>query len=156
MRPDAGSGSTEGVGLDERVADLGARFWLPSKPPNGDSAETTPVSPLPVPTVLRSAGEWQTYDSRCLKNSTQTMSLTRLNSVLLAIAATIATGQTPKSSQDLLGEDRTVIDESLHLWCSKADSIWPHASEVRIPMLYIKSDTEYAVGFPNPSLDSCW
>ena len=60
-------------------------------------------------------------------------------SVLRTVASTQAT---------LTVQDAAVVDELYHLWSEKAGRIWPGASETKVPVLYIKSDTEYAIAFP--------
>ncbi len=55
---------------------------------------------------------------------------------------------TPTSN--LSTQDMTVIDELCHLWSAKADNIWPGASKIPVRLIYIKADSEYAIGFaPN-------
>ena len=37
-----------------------------------------------------------------------------------------------------------------HLWSSRADDIWANAGKTRIPVVYVKDNIEYAIGFPEP------
>jgi hypothetical protein len=48
----------------------------------------------------------------------------------------------------LTAQDAAAVDELYHLWSVEAGRIWTGASETKVPVLYIKSDTEYAIGFP--------
>ena len=50
----------------------------------------------------------------------------------------------------LSSSDTAVIEELYHLWFSKADGVWATAARAPIPVIYIKSDFEYAIGFPQP------
>ena len=59
------------------------------------------------------------------------------------LAKTIASPQT-----GMTAHDAAVIEEVHHLWSVEASRIWPGASRTEVPLLYIKSDTEYAIGFP--------
>ncbi|MGI9070268.1 MAG: hypothetical protein ACR2JB_02790 [Bryobacteraceae bacterium] len=64
------------------------------------------------------------------------------------LLATTALARLPPIPDNLSDQDIAVIQELYHLWSTKSESIWPGASKVQIPILYIKSNTEYAIGFP--------
>jgi hypothetical protein len=44
--------------------------------------------------------------------------------------------------------DKALIEEAQNLWLATADHVWPGASGVQAPWLYITADHEYAIGFP--------
>lgn len=46
--------------------------------------------------------------------------------------------------------DLALIEEAYHLWTTQADKIWPGASKLRTPMIYIGETEEYAIGFDHP------
>jgi hypothetical protein len=54
------------------------------------------------------------------------------------------------SSPSLPDRDRILIQEAYNLWSSVAEGIWPGASKVGIPLLYVGTQSEYAIGFPKP------
>jgi hypothetical protein len=66
----------------------------------------------------------------------------------LLVLVTTAVASLPPIPENLSDQDIAVIQELYQLWSSKSESIWPGASKVRSPILYIKRDTEYAIGFP--------
>lgn len=66
--------------------------------------------------------------------------------LLLAITALAGLQSTPENLSD---HDVAVIQELYHLWSSKSESIWPGVSKLHVPILYIKSNSEYAVQFPH-------
>ena len=68
---------------------------------------------------------------------------------LCLLAACLVASQARATASGLLRTDTAVLQEMYHLWSSKVDDIWPTAGKTRIPVIYIKSDTEYAIGFPN-------
>lgn len=62
---------------------------------------------------------------------------------LLCIAA--------KAAEPNLGpQDLALIEEAYHLWATQADRVWPGASQVRTPMIYVGEAEEYALGFGRP------
>src|ERR1035437_8976791 len=44
--------------------------------------------------------------------------------------------------------DRAIIGEAYNLWSCVADGIWPGASAINIPFIYVGEEYEYAIGFP--------
>jgi hypothetical protein len=66
----------------------------------------------------------------------------------LLLATTTLANSSP-IPENLSDQDIAVIQELYYLWSLKSESIWPGASKVQIPILYIKSNTEYAIGFPD-------
>ena len=48
----------------------------------------------------------------------------------------------------LAPRDSVLIAEAYHLWSAVADGIWPGASRMAAPMVYLTDDNEYAIGFP--------
>jgi hypothetical protein len=65
---------------------------------------------------------------------------------LAVVAATQVQPSQPPAG--LSSQDVAVIAEVSNLWSTNAESIWPGASKIRIPILYIKADAEYAIAFP--------
>jgi hypothetical protein len=46
--------------------------------------------------------------------------------------------------------DRAVIEEAYHLWRSLGDGLWPGWTKVRMPVLLVAAEHEFAAGFPKP------
>jgi hypothetical protein len=44
--------------------------------------------------------------------------------------------------------EKAIIGEAYNLWSSRIDSIWPSASKINIPFVYVGEEWEYAIGFP--------
>jgi hypothetical protein len=44
--------------------------------------------------------------------------------------------------------ERVIIGEAYNLWSSRIDSIWPGASKINTPFVYVGEEWEYAIGFP--------
>lgn len=43
-----------------------------------------------------------------------------------------------------------LIEEARRVWATQADKIWPGASKVRPPLIYVGETEEYAIGFTQP------
>jgi hypothetical protein len=52
------------------------------------------------------------------------------------------------SRPQLPPQGKTLIIEAYHLWTEFAETIWPGASSVKAPFVYIDGNYEYAIGFP--------
>ena len=65
--------------------------------------------------------------------------------VLLALSTLSSQEMIPAPSQ----RDQALICEASTLWASASDDIWPAASEVRAPIVFIDPRYEYAVNFPS-------
>ncbi len=56
-----------------------------------------------------------------------------------------------KAADSRLGpREVALIEEAYHLWSTQADRIWPGASGVRAPIVYVGQNDEYAIGFTQP------
>ena len=77
------------------------------------------------------------------------MSIGNPHLVLFFFAIWPAATQTHAVASDFSAADAAVVEEMHHLWVSKADAIWAGAGKSRVPVIYIKADTEYAIGFPD-------
>jgi hypothetical protein len=64
--------------------------------------------------------------------------------VWLALIALPMAGAVPTLSVP----ERAIIGEAYNLWSSRIDSIWPGASKINIPFVYVGEEWEYAIGFP--------
>lgn len=53
------------------------------------------------------------------------------------------------SDDNLSNQDIAVLSEAYNLWSSAGDSIWRGATKISIPVVYVKHDREYAIGFPS-------
>lgn len=60
----------------------------------------------------------------------------------------IADGAPSNSGPNLPPDDRALIAEAYSLWSAVADDIWPGASRVKSPFVYVSKQHEYAIGFP--------
>ena len=67
---------------------------------------------------------------------------------ILFLSSLTCLAQTSNVAPALSREDSIRIAEVYNLWKSVGDSIWPGWTKVPVPMLYITSDYEYAIGFP--------
>jgi hypothetical protein len=76
------------------------------------------------------------------------MKVTGHTLVLLLVAGSVLTRTFASTQTGLTAQDAAAVDELYHLWFVEAGRIWTGASETKVPVLYIKSDTEYAIGFP--------
>jgi hypothetical protein len=67
-----------------------------------------------------------------------------------AIAGCLALhADAPVASVPALSDrNQILIEEAYNLWASVADSIWPGASKVGIPFVFVDAQREYAIGFP--------
>ncbi|MDQ1470224.1 MAG: hypothetical protein QOJ99_1704, partial [Bryobacterales bacterium] len=65
--------------------------------------------------------------------------------VLLLVAFTPAAADS--SDRGLSPRDAAIIEEAYNVWFSVVDGIWPGASQVFAPMVYIGEQYEYAIGF---------
>jgi hypothetical protein len=83
---------------------------------------------------------------------TQEMRVSTQSLVLLLLASSLITKPAASHQVELTVQDAAAIEELYHLWSAEADSVWIGASKTKIPVLYIKSDTEYAIGFPEKVL----
>lgn len=68
--------------------------------------------------------------------------------VLFLLVGGVLTRTVAFTQAGLTARDVAVVDELYHLWLVEAGRIWTGASETKVPVLYIKSKTEYAIGFP--------
>ena len=78
----------------------------------------------------------------------QEMKVSGQNLVLLLLASSLLTRTAGSTQAGLTAQDAAAIDELYHLWSVEADSIWTGASDTTVPVLYIKTNNEYAIGFP--------
>src|ERR1039458_10398796 len=62
--------------------------------------------------------------------------------------AALCVGNVAGAVPILSTRDRAIIGEAYHLWSCVADGIWPGASAVNIPLIYVGEEYEYAIGFP--------
>jgi hypothetical protein len=70
----------------------------------------------------------------------------RVVSLMLLVLSTLSSQEMiPVPSQ----RDQALICEASNLWMSAADEIWPSASGVRPPVVFIETRYEYAVNFPS-------
>jgi len=54
------------------------------------------------------------------------------------------------ASTPLSRQDTVRIAEAYNLWKSLGEKIWPGWTDVAMPLVYVTSDYEYAIGFPKP------
>ena len=50
--------------------------------------------------------------------------------------------------------DALMIAEALHLWQSMGERLWPGWTQIAMPVVYVKADHEFAIGFPNKLKDA--
>ena len=62
--------------------------------------------------------------------------------------AALCVGNVAGAVPNLSMRDRAIIGEAYNLWSCVADGIWPGASAINIPFIYVGEEYEYAIGFP--------
>jgi hypothetical protein len=66
----------------------------------------------------------------------------------LVWTASIVDGAPAGSAQELAAREKVLIAEAYSLWSAVADEIWPGASALKAPFVYVGEHHEYAIGFP--------
>jgi hypothetical protein len=72
--------------------------------------------------------------------------IARLPIVVLASIALPLVAAVPTLS----AQEKAIIGEAYNLWSSKIDSLWPGASKINIPLVYVGEEWEFAIAFPAP------
>jgi hypothetical protein len=72
------------------------------------------------------------------------------NSIALVMIAPFLLVSAVAADRNLAPRDLALIEEAYHVWITQADKIWPGASQIRTPMIYVADTEEYALGFDRP------
>jgi hypothetical protein len=62
--------------------------------------------------------------------------------------AAVLSGACAAEIPALSSRDTAIIEEAFNVWSSVAGDIWPGASKIKVPLVYIAEEYEYAIGFP--------
>jgi hypothetical protein len=62
--------------------------------------------------------------------------------------AWIVNGALEDSASKLAAREKVLITEAYSLWSAVADEVWPGASALKAPFVYVGEHHEYAIGFP--------
>ncbi len=70
-----------------------------------------------------------------------------ISTIVLLLVTTSGLAAAPEASSTLPDRDASMIAEAYHLWESLGETVWPGWTTIEMPIIYIRSDFEYAIGF---------